>query len=391
MTRQIAEEDAIPSGWRTTRPGAVIWIFFSVIGISIRVLFSAIFYIPSSLRPNKQWTHDQALRTWLMRTVFSIITDIGWMQSMSLKPGKLSRQWVVIMPASPEAYQGPLSHDVVKPQRIGATWYPEPPPRQHDERDVKKGVNGNESQGLVALYFHGGSFMWLSGRPDDSRFAADLLNTRLGPGARSLWVQYRLSGDKNDPTPWPGPFQDALTSYLYLTKELHVPPHRIVVGGDSSGGTLAIGLVRYLVEVGQPTPKACLLFSPSVDTTFEADSRDVDRHRNQKTDYIEGRMAAWGYRVFTPPPVRLDGPYLSPSLHPFATQTAIFVQSGGAEVILDTNIEFVESLQRVPGNKVTHWVLQDAPHDVFLSGPFLGWTKGAEEIVDAVAAFLSQL
>jgi acetyl esterase/lipase len=391
MTRQVVEEDATPSGWRTTTPGAVIWILLGIIRILIGTFCSAIFYIPSSLRPSKQWTHNQALRTWFMRTVFGIITDIGWMQSVSLKPGKLGRRWVVIEPASPEAYQGPLSHDVVKPQKIGATWYPEPPLGQHRGSAFEGEVDGNEPQGLVALYFHGGSFMWGSGRPDDCGFAADLLNSRLGPGARSLWVQYRLSGDKNDPTPWPGPFQDAMTSYLYLTDELHIPPHRIVVGGDSSGGTLAIGLVRYLVELGQPTPKACLLFSPSVDTTFEADSRDVDRHRNQKTDYIEGRMAAWGYQVFAPSPMRLDGPYLSPSLHPFPTRTAIFVQSGGAEVILDTNIEFVERFQKVSGNKVVHWVLQDAPHDVFLLGPLIGWTKGAEEIANAAVAFLAQL
>ncbi|KAJ9626746.1 hypothetical protein H2204_009891 [Knufia peltigerae] len=385
MARQIAEEDAIPRGWRTSRPGSILWVLFSVARILLGSVFLSFSYIPSFRRPNIHWSHGQALRTWVMRAAFGVVTDIGWMQSISLAPGKLGRRWVVMEPASAESYRGALSHEVVKPQRIGAIWYPEPP------GPVDEGGNGKGSQAIVALYFHGGSFMWMTGRPEDSKFGADLLNTCLGPGARSLWVQYRLSGDKNDPAPWPGPFQDALTSYLHLVDELHIPPHRIVVGGDSSGGTLAIGLVRYLVDLGRATPKACLLFSPSVDTTFEADSRAVDGHRNQKTDYIEGRMTAWGYRVFAPPPLLLDGPYLSPSLHPFATQTPLFVQSGGAELILDTNVEFVERFKRVPGNQVTHWVLPDAPHDVFLAGPLLGWTKGAESIGDALVAFLAQL
>lgn len=387
MARQIAEEDAIPSGWRTTKPGAIIWILLSTIKIFVQTVFFSVYYIPNALRPRKQWTYGQSLRTWAIKAICGIITDIGWMQSISLEPGKLGRQWVTIEPAaSPEAYQGPLSDDVVKPGKIGATWYPESPSRGdvYAEGDHEEGA-------LVALYFHGGSFMWMSGRPDESGFAANLLNSRLGPGTRSLWVQYRLSGDKNDPTPYPGPFQDALTSWLYLTDELRIPPHCIVVGGDSSGGTLAIGLVRYLAELGKPTPKACLLFSPGVDTTFEADSRAVDAHRNIPTDYVDGRMGAWGHRVFAPPPIRLDGPYLSPSFHPFPTQTAIFVQSGGAEVLLDSNIAFVESFKRVPGNKVVHWVLQDAPHDIFLAGPVLGWTKGAENIADAAAALLAQL
>lgn len=397
MARTMAEEDAIPNGWRTRRPGSIIYAVISLFGVPLYTFFYSVYFIPRRLRPSRKWTYRQAMMNQLMKFVCSVLTDLGFTQPMTLKPGKLGDRWVIMEPGTAEAYRGPLSSSLVKPERIGATWYPNFPPK-----DPSGAAGTGDGNCLVILCFHSGSFLWITGRPEDCAFSAGLLTSRLGHGTRALWVQYRLAGDPDNPTPYPGALQDALTAYLYLVNELGIPPHRIVLAGDSSGATMGVALLRYLASYAERSagvqgrglpgpPKACLIFSPSVDYSVEGDSQQMNKHRNHKTDYMEGRMAAWGARAFAPSPIRLDGPYLSPALHPFATPVPIFVQAGGAEVLCDTIRAFAEAMRAVPGNRIQYVEVPDAPHDIFMVGNVLGWQKEAEEVVDAAAAFVSRI
>ncbi|OOG00633.1 hypothetical protein ASPCADRAFT_511586 [Aspergillus carbonarius ITEM 5010] len=331
----------------------------------------------------------------------TVVREIGFTQSLSLDSGQLGDRWVIMNPASADCYRGAFASDTVKPEKIGATWYPDPPaktsPRLVDDDDDGE---DDDDKSLVVLSFHGSAFLWLTGRPDDSGFTADLLNTKLGPGARSLWVQYRLAGGSH-PTPYPGPMQDTVTAYLYLVRELGISPSRIVLVGDSSGATMAMALLRHLAsfqnEPGHefaelPPPRACLLFSPSVEYSFEGDSRAVDANRNQHTDYCDGRMAAWGARAFAPPEtVRLDDPYLSPSLHPFATPVPIFAQAGGAEMLCDSVKGFADEMRAVPGNRIEYLEVPDLPHDIYMIGQILGWPEEQNKIIDAAAEFVRRV
>ncbi|KAJ9144599.1 Alpha/beta hydrolase fold family protein [Pleurostoma richardsiae] len=387
MARQVAEENAIPNTWRTRKPGSIFWAPIGLSILLLRAVAYAIYLVPRSLRPTEHWTYRQALATRLLKAIFGLIAVMGITFPLSLEARELGDRWVVIEPGPPAVYRSPLSSSVVQPGRIGATWYP-----SRLQKDTSKG-----EEGLVALCFHSGSFLWMTGRPDDCGSTARRLTSRLGPGARSLWVQYRLAGS-DDPAPYPGPFQDALTAYLYLVQELHISPSRIVLAGDSSGATLAIGLVRYLASHAQETgldpsvmPRACLMFSPSVDYSVEGDSQQIDNHRNQKCDYIDGRMAAWGARAIAPPPIRLDDPYLSPALSPFPTSVPIFAQAGGAEVLCDTIRSFSEAMRAVPGNKVRYMEVPGAPHDIYMVGEILGWSGETEQVFNAAESFVSEV
>jgi acetyl esterase/lipase len=332
-----------------------------------------------------------------MKDCFGIITDIGLTQSLSLDPGNLGDRWVIIEPGPEEAYLGPLSssESLVKPEQIGATWYPGNPSKIPFSNTARTGTDDGSS--LIVLCFHSGSFLWMTGRPDDCDFCAGLLTSRLAQGTKALFPQYRLAGDQKNPTPWPGPVHDALTSYLYLINERGIPPNRIVFAGDSSGSTMAVALLRYLACYPECTkgvqgfPKACLIFSPSIDYSFEGDSQAIDASRNYRTDYIDGRLAAWGARVVAPPPIRLDNPYLSPVMHPFATPVPIFVQAGGGEVLCNSARMFVEVMKAVSGNKTEYLETPEAPHDIFMAGNIIGWQKEAEEVVDAAGAFICRI
>ncbi|KAJ5730115.1 alpha/beta-hydrolase [Penicillium malachiteum] len=389
MTRIYAEDDAIPHGWQTRQPGLILWAFVSVFRVLFSSFFYAAYYIPTSCRQSPQWTYSQALRVRLLKILFGVVTELGFSQSLSLEAGPISDQWVILSPAPDGSYLGGFARGLVEPDRIGATWYPAPTPTSAELKD----------DSLIVLSFHSGSFLWLDGRPGDSGFVANMVNQKLGAGTRSLWVQYRLSGGKN-PVTYPGPMQDAITAYHYLVKELEISPSRIILTGDSSGATIAMALIRYLASkeiintdfADLPPPKACLLFSPSVEYSFEGDSQAVEEHRNQKTDYCGGPMAAWGARAVAPPDVvRLDDPYLSPGLHPFETPVPIFAQAGGAEVLCDTVKGFVDRMRSISGNQIEYLEVPNLPHDIYAIGRPLGWTKEQEEMIDSAVKFALKL
>ncbi|KAJ5722764.1 hypothetical protein N7488_000799 [Penicillium malachiteum] len=387
MARIYADDNAVPNDWRTRQPGFTIWIIIVAFRSFLEALFYCLFYIPSSFRQSSDWTYRQACLTRVCERVAHIIFELGFTQSLSLEAGDLGDRWKTIQPAPASAYRGDFWSDHIHPEVVGGTWYPDLPSKQWLL----------EQQNLVVLSFHSGSLLWLNGRPDDSGPTAALLNNTLGNNTHSFWLQYRLAGGDN-PTPWPGAMQDAVTAYIYLIKGLGISPARIVLAGDSTGSTIAMALLRYLTTIDQDSdhdlaglspPKACLLFSPSVEYCFEGDPEAVSSNRNIRTDYVKSRIMAWGARAIAPPDVvRLDSEYISPALHPFATPTPIFVQAGGAEVLCDSCRGFAERFRNVPGNQIEYFEVPGVPHDVYVVGTILGWPKEQHEVHEAAARFV---
>lgn len=99
----------------------------------------------------------------------------------------------------------------------------------------------------------------------------------------------------------------------------------------------------------------------------------MNEHRNASTDLCEGKMTAWGTAAFAPPDkVRLDDPYIPPSLHPFSTPVPIFVQAGGAEVMVDSKRGFADGMRQVSGNRVEYLGTPSVPHDIYGGGHVAG-------------------
>ena len=279
-------------------------------------------------------------------------------------------------PSTSDVYRGVFHSETVLPADVGGTWYPRPP------------STAELAKGRIVLHFHGGSFLWDTGRQGDSGFIGDALAAKLG--GHALLVQYRLAG--SPATPFPAAIQDALTAYAYLLSR-NVPPSRIVVSGDSAGAILALALVRYLSseKTPFPAPGACLLFSPSVDLVTQGDAHTIDTHRNQKTDFLSGSTLAWGVSAFVPSTESRDSPYLAPARHPFAIKTPIWVQGGSCEVLIDTYRAFVSGMQSIEGNRVEYYEVPFAPHDILMMGLVLGWRRQAEEMVEVAGRFLGSV
>jgi cyclohexanone monooxygenase len=117
-----------------------------------------------------------------------------------------------------------------------------------------------DDTGPVMLYLHGGAFCL--GSPHTHRS----ITTRLArEGRMTVHVpDYRLAPEH----PQPAPLDDALACYEALLQQ-GVAPGRLVVAGDSAGGSLALSLALELKRRGLPLPAALMLLSPLVDTSLQ--------------------------------------------------------------------------------------------------------------------------
>jgi len=122
-------------------------------------------------------------------------------------------------------------------------------------------VRGAPPAGRAVLYLHGGGFC--QGSPTTHRIITGHL--ALQCVARVFATDYRLAPEN----PFPAAVEDAVAAYRGLLAE-GVAPNAIVIGGDSSGGGLAVAAALRLRQLGVPRPAALVLFSPWVDLTLGA-------------------------------------------------------------------------------------------------------------------------
>ncbi|RAH46261.1 uncharacterized protein BO95DRAFT_463315 [Aspergillus brunneoviolaceus CBS 621.78] len=158
MAKELSANDAIPSGWRTRKPGSTIWRVIAGFQAVLEAIWYSIYYIPDSLRPSR---------------------EIGSAQSLSLEFGNLSDgQCVTIRPAPASTYRGPFTTTTT-------TTIP-------NKEAIKRETSGGSIFPLLLPSLD-------DGRPEDSEANASLLNI-----THAFWLRYRLTGG-NSPTPIQAP------------------------------------------------------------------------------------------------------------------------------------------------------------------------------------------
>ncbi|HEU0197518.1 MAG TPA: alpha/beta hydrolase [Nevskiaceae bacterium] len=114
-------------------------------------------------------------------------------------------------------------------------------------------------RGNVILYIHGGAFV-LPAAPDQHvRFVAKLCRAL---DAAAFLPDYRLAPLNR----FPAPLDDCEWAYRALL-DLGFEARRIVVAGESAGGTLALGLLQRIRARGWPMPACVVPISPAADTS----------------------------------------------------------------------------------------------------------------------------
>ena len=332
-------------------------------------------------RQDKRWTLDQAIRVRVVRLVLRYYSILKRGDRLPLESGKEGNRFSVISPIYPKLYQGPLNGGAaVTPQRVGATWTPAQPP--------PPSLVGPHL--TVALHFHGGGFVIGDGRDGDAGFFAQTLIKHTGC-THVCSPQYRLSSHRGNH--FPAQLQDALTAYMHLLRERNIPASQIIVSGDSAGGNMVMGLLRYIHEYGKelniPNPAAALLWSPWVDVSA-ALSQDMRTSPNYKSDYLNSGFGRWGATTVTNfGAIDPINPYLAPLHHPFqlAADLPVFVNAGGREVLEADIAEFVARYKTSGCSMVLH-VSPACPHDILLLGRQMGFHREGEEAAREAKQYL---
>ncbi|KAI0521076.1 FAD/NAD(P)-binding domain-containing protein [Xylaria bambusicola] len=352
----------------------VIYILTATPFLLVHYLLDIVRFVSPRGRPLKEWTFNQAVRVRTVRLLlvywaFALAGD-----RLTLKPGRERNRFDVFHPKS-QMYKGPLSATKIQPKAIGATWTPAQP----SLAEVKS------RKATVVLHFHGGAYVIGDGRDHDTGYLAKTLVRHMGC-KYVCTPQYRLSTHRGGH--FPAALQDAVTSYIHLVEEMDIPASQIILSGDSAGGNMVLGLLRYIDEYGQdlgiPSPAAVALWSPWTDVSAALDvTQDITKSPYYMSDYLSAEFARWGGRAITAyGSIDASGPYLSPLHHPFQMTTRIpmFVNGGGGEVLCDDIKAFSKTFEK-HGWPVHLVVSKHCPHDILLLGPRLGFHRDAEAAV----------
>ena len=358
----------------THQPWKAVYSVLIFIMTLVRMPFYVACYSLPSLRQHPKWTFQQALMNKLFKKFLYHAAIVEVHTPLLLNPNAQDRRQVQIKPAPGDLFSGSTVDPDVKPSIIGGTWYPsayEP---------------GDEHKYNIILHFHGGGYAMCEGSPGDSGYAANLLVTHAA--AKVLFPSYRLAS--NEDGRYPASLQDAITAYKYLL-DLGIPSGKVILSGDSAGGNLAIGLLRYVVENHHvlPGPSSLLLWSPTTDLSAARKPEVIDQNRHSYTDFLPGRFCAWGADGLINDAPSTATPYFSPKKRPFLTNVPMWIQLGGLEILYDDGIEFVENM-RFQGNAVELHVEPYANHDIFYLGGTTGFTVEAIKVARLAGRFIAE-
>ena len=221
----------------------------------------------------------------------------------------------------------------------------------------------------VLLYFHGGGYV-----AGSSRTHLPMLGHLTDKArARAVLPDYRLAPE----APFPAAFDDAVAVWRGLRDE-GVPADRIVLGGDSAGGGLALALLSHALAEGE-RPAGLFGLSPWTDLTLTGQSL-VD---NAKLDAILPGERVEELRDMVAPEIDPTDPRISPLFAKFEGAPPVYLQVSETEILRDDALRMAERL-REQGVDVQVDTWPDTPHVWHL---FLGWIPEADEALGGVAEF----
>jgi acetyl esterase/lipase len=178
------------------------------------------------------------------------------------------------------------------------------------------------AEDATLLYIQGSCY--IAGSAEAIRRLTAGLGKAAGMTAYS--VDYRLAPEH----PCPAAIEDTVAAHKALL-ERGLSPDRIVIGGDSSGGELALAALVALRDAGVVLPAAAFLISPWTDLTLAGASirakPDADRLLTER-----GLRAAAAHYLSGTPSNRADA---SPLYADLRGLPPTIIHAGSAEILVD--------------------------------------------------------
>jgi len=230
-------------------------------------------------------------------------------------------------------------------------------PMDDDIETERVGVNGVPAEWIwapesedsrVILYLHGGGYLFGSARTHRVMLA----HMARAAKARVLALDYRLAPE----IPFPAPVEDSVSAYRWLLAE-GISAKKMVIGGDSAGGGLAVAALVALRAVGEPMPAAGVCISAWTDMKSTGQSH---------TTNAESDPSVSKERLLKIAKVYLDGkeptaPLASPIHADLTGLPPLLLQVGSIEVLLDDST-LLKSRAKAAGVSVEMEVWDDMPH-----------------------------
>jgi monoterpene epsilon-lactone hydrolase len=192
----------------------------------------------------------------------------------------------------------------------------------------------------VLLYMHGGGFIFGS----LATHRALIARLAMAAGVRAFSVDYRLAPEH----PFPAALDDSLAAYRGLVNN-GIAPDKIIVAGDSAGGTLALALILSLKNEGAPLPAAAVCISPVTDMLWTGSS--MRTKAGIDPIFPEGGSSPLGTSIHSHYIGSEDprNPMISPLYGDMHGMPPVLFHVGGDEVLLDDSARLAERVRAAGG------------------------------------------
>jgi epsilon-lactone hydrolase len=200
----------------------------------------------------------------------------------------------------------------------------------------------------IVLYLHGGGF--ITHMPSAYRVFARRLGAALG--ATVLLPDYRLAPEH----PFPSGADDCIGAYRWLLAQ-GFDAKRIVIGGDSAGGNLALVTAIRIRDEALPAPGCVFMLSPATD--FSGASASI-KYNRKRDPLLVPEVQALLLAAYAPT-VDASHPWISPIFDNLNDLPPLLFQAGCTELIVDDSIRAADKA-RWAGVAVELEVWPDMPH-----------------------------
>jgi epsilon-lactone hydrolase len=211
------------------------------------------------------------------------------------------------------------------------------------------------SDDAVLLFNHAGGTV-LCSMNSDRKIGGHLAKAA---GIRALVLDYRRSPENK----YPAQPDDVETAYRWLLSQGY-PPERIVSGGHSIGGNLAVGLALRLRDMGEPLPGAILAISAWLDMEMKSPTLQT----NAATDKMLSVELAESIRDLWlgGTDVKYDDPSVNPLRADLTGLPPINIYYGAHEILAGEIVQFAD-LTKAAGLDSNLHVVDEGQH-LFLLG-----------------------
>lgn len=202
-----------------------------------------------------------------------------------------------------------------------------------------------EDSQKVIYYLHGGCY--IAGLTNNYHsFVKDFCD--MEESVSAVLLDYKTAPEYK----YPVQLNEAEELWNELTEIQGYKPENIIIGGDSSGGNLALALMLKIRDKGKKMPAGAFLLSPWTDMTMSGNSyirnyqKDVEigERKTALTEEKRIRLLESDIYSFIGTADR-KSPYLSPLFASYEGFPPMFFAVGESEMLLDDTLGVVKKLE----------------------------------------------